>query len=91
MKKCILYIQHYFIPTVHLMQNVKLHSKITFQKCSFFLSFQGEGRCLSYQQKDQLLEKVKKCLPGMFDVLDVNEASPELPVNEQPHWCNCLN
>lgn len=45
-----------------------------------------EGRCLSYQQKDQLLEKVKKCLPGMFDVLDFNEASPRLTVNAQPHW-----
>lgn len=86
----IFYINHNLIPSV-LDENVKIHRKIPFQTCSYFLSFQGEDWCLSYQQKDQLLENVKKCLPGMFDVLDVNEASPGLPVNEQPHWCNILS
>lgn len=65
--------------------------KNTFQKYSFFPSLKGEGWCLSYQQKDQLLKEVKKCLLGMFDVLDFNEASPGLPVNEQPHWFDSLN
>ncbi|TNN48579.1 hypothetical protein EYF80_041231 [Liparis tanakae] len=38
------------------------------------------------EQKDQLLEEVKKCLPGMFHELDFNEASPgPSPVSEQRH------
>lgn len=36
------------------------------------------------------MEQVKKCLPGMFDVLGVSEASPGLPVNEQPHLVQLL-
>lgn len=47
MKKCIFYIS-IFILTVHSMQNGKLHrKKNTFQQCSFFLSLQDEGWCLS--------------------------------------------
>lgn len=68
------------------MKHVKL---LLFQKCICFLSFQGEESFLS--AKKQLLEKVKKWLPGMFDVLDVDEASPGLTVNEHSHWYNCLN
>lgn len=76
-----IFFSHYFVPTE---ENVNLPRKLLtlLQKCSFLLSFQGEGWCLTYQQKDKLLEKVRKCLPGMFDLLDVNEAPLGLPVNE---------
>lgn len=41
-------------------------------------------------KKGQLMDKVKICLPGMFDVLGVSEASLGLTVDEKPHLVHLL-
>lgn len=66
-------------------------SKISdFPKCFFLSPSKVKANVFPICKRAKLLEERKKCLPGMFDVLGVSEASPGLQLNEQPRLVQLL-